>query len=156
MQLAQQLNLSWPRKLTAVLQTEASECGLASIAMIANFYDYKTDLGGLRRQYGMSLKGATLKEVIQIADQIGFATRPLRLELDEMAQLRLPCILHWDLNYFVVLASIDAKGAVIHDPAVGIRSLPLTEVSRHFTGVALELSPTEQFKPAMAPPRQSR
>ena len=153
MQLAQQLNLSWQRKLTAVLQTEASECGLASIAMIANFYDYKTDLGGLRRQYGMSLKGATLKEVIQIADQIGFATRPLRLELDEMAQLRLPCILHWDLNHFVVLASIDAKGAVIHDPAVGIRSLPLTEVSRHFTGVALELSPTEQFKPAMAPPR---
>ena len=153
MTLARRLDFGWRRKLGSILQIEASECGLACLAMIANYFDGSTGLGGLRRQHGMSLKGATLKEVIQIADQIGFATRPLRLELDELAQLRLPCILHWDLNHFVVLAAVDGQGATIHDPAAGIRTLPLAEVSRHFTGIALELSPTAGFKPAAAQPR---
>ena len=107
-------------KAPCILQTEASECGLASLAMVANFHGYRVDLSGLRRRIGISLKGATLIDLVRIADQIGLAARPLRLELDELAQLRLPCILHWDLNHFAVLTSVGPHGAIIHDPAVGI------------------------------------
>src|SRR3954452_24567424 len=103
MSILERLNLGWGSRLPMILQTEASECGLASIAMVAHHFGYHTELADLRRRYGMSLKGATLKELMSIADRIGFATRPLRLELAELAQLRLPCILHWDLNHFVVL-----------------------------------------------------
>jgi ATP-binding cassette subfamily B protein RaxB len=136
-----------------VLQTEASECGLASLVMVAHYFGYPADLPDLRRRFGMSLKGATLKDVIRVADQIGLASRPLRLELSELPKLRLPCMLHWDLNHFVVLKSVSEKGAVILDPAVGVRHLPMAVVSRHFTGVALELTPTSQFTPSAAPPR---
>jgi ATP-binding cassette subfamily B protein RaxB len=139
--------------LPLVLQTEASECGLACIAAIAQFHGYSAGLTELRRSYGMSLKGATLKDVIQIADRIGFTTRPVRLELTELPHLRLPCIVHWDLNHFVVLKSVGRKGVVIMDPAVGLRRLSIDEVSRHFTGVALELTPTSRFESATPPPR---
>ena len=91
-----------------------------------------------------------------IADRLGLASRPLRLDVDELPQLRLPCILHWDLNHFVVLKSVGRGGATIHDPLAGVRRLTLPELSRHFTGVALELTPTKRFEPAAAPPRVAR
>jgi ATP-binding cassette subfamily B protein RaxB len=152
-ELISRLNIGLRRRLPTILQTEASECSLASIAMIANFYGQHTDLAQLRRHFGLSLKGATLRDIVQIADHLGFAARPLRLELEELGQLRLPCILHWDLNHFVVLESVGPRTAVIHDPAVGLRKLSLSVVSRHFTGIALELTPTAHFEPAASAPK---
>ena len=153
MSILEKLNLGWGRRLPLILQTEASECGLASLCMVANHFGYPDDLAGLRRRFGMSLKGATLRELIRIADFIGFATRPLRLELEELANLRTPCILHWDLNHFVVLQSVGPKGIVVHDPAVGVRAMPLETAGRHFTGIALELIPTGRFESAAPAPR---
>jgi ATP-binding cassette, subfamily B, bacterial CvaB/MchF/RaxB len=136
------------RRLPIFLQTEAAECGLASLGMVACFHGHRIDLAGMRRRFTLSLKGATLAYIMQAAGALHLAPRPLRLELEELAQLRLPCILHWDLNHFVVLKSVDARGAVIHDPAFGVRKLSLAELSKHFTGIALELSPTTEFRPA--------
>jgi ATP-binding cassette subfamily B protein RaxB len=147
------LNLGWGRRLPMLLQTEAAECGLACLAMLASYLGHQTDLASLRRRFGLSLKGATLKDIMRIADQIGLASRPVRLELSELHLLKAPCILHWDLNHFVVLKSLGRHGIVIHDPAVGVRRLPLAQASRHFTGIALELTPTGGFEPAKAPPR---
>ncbi len=140
-------------KAPSILQSEASECGLASLAMIAHFHGYRVSLSELRRRFGVSLKGATLRDLIRIADQIGLASRPLRLELDGLSQLRLPCILHWDLNHFVVLTRVRSRSITIHDPAVGVRKLPLETVSRHFTGVALEFIQTQRFENATPAPR---
>jgi len=153
MSAAVRLNLGWRRRVPTILQTEASECGLACLAMVAGFHGNHSDLPDLRRRFGASLKGATLKDVVRMADRIGLAARPLRLEISELPQLRLPCILHWDLNHFVVLVGANDKSVVVHDPAVGVRKLPMDAVSRHFTGVALELTPTSQFEAAAAPPR---
>jgi ATP-binding cassette, subfamily B, bacterial CvaB/MchF/RaxB len=147
------LNLGWGRRLPMLLQTEAAECGLACLAMLASHLGHQTDLAELRRRFGLSLKGATLKDIIRIADQIGLASRPVRLELSELHLLKTPCILHWDLNHFVVLKSLGRHSIVVHDPAVGVRRLPLTHVSRHFTGIALELTPTGGFEPAKAKSR---
>jgi len=147
------LNLGFGRRLPIVLQTEAAECGLASIAMIASYFGHQVGQTELRRRFGLSLTGASLKELIGIADQLGLASRPVRLDMHELPLLRTPCILHWDLNHFVVLKSIGRGGAVIHDPAVGRLTLPLAEVSRHFSGVALELTPTGGFETAAPPPR---
>jgi ATP-binding cassette subfamily B protein RaxB len=101
----------------------------------------------------VSLKGVNLKDLIGMADRVGFASRPVRLELDELPQLKTPCILHWDLTHFVVMKSATPEGVVIHDPAVGVRRLPMRSVSKHFTGVALELTPIEGFEPAQPAPR---
>jgi ATP-binding cassette, subfamily B, bacterial CvaB/MchF/RaxB len=147
------VRVGWRRRVPLVLQTEASECGLACLAMVAQAYGDSADLADLRRRFGLSLKGATLKDIMGVADQIGLLGRPLRLELDELHKLRLPCILHWDLNHFVVLQKVTGRDAIVLDPAVGQCRMPLAVVSRHFTGVALELTPTSRFEPTTAPPR---
>src|SRR5262249_30379000 len=126
----------------------AAECGLASLGMVACYHGHRIDLAGMRRRFTVSLKGATLAYLMQVAGRLHLAPRPLRLELDELAHLRAPCILHWDLNHFVVLRSAAARGAIVHDPAFGVRRLTLEDVSKHFTGIALELSPTTAFEPA--------
>src|ERR687883_223146 len=135
------LNFGWARRLPMVLQIEAAECGLACLSMLATYYGYPIEPAELRRRFGLSLKGATLKELMRVADQLGLTSRPLRLEVDELSMLKLPCVLHWDLSHFVVLRSVGRAGVVIHDPSFGIRRLSLQQLSRHFTGVALELAP---------------
>ncbi len=147
------LQFGWTRRLPVMLQSEAAECSLVSLAMVAGFHGRHTDPAALRRAHGFSLKGATLRDVIAVADRIGLAARPLRLDLDEVGMLRTPCILHWDMNHFVVLKSVGRGGVTIHDPAEGVRRLSLADASRHFTGVALELTPTGGFEPEAAPPR---
>ncbi|WP_437895884.1 peptidase domain-containing ABC transporter [Sorangium sp. So ce124] len=147
------LNLGWRRRLPVVLQTEAAECGLACLAMIADYHGREADLIALRRRFGMSLRGATLSDLMRIAEHLGLAARPLRLELEELSKLQTPCILHWGLNHFVVLKSARRSGAVLHDPGVGARKLSLSELSKQFTGVALELTPIGGFEPALSPTR---
>lgn len=150
---SQRLNFGFGRRLPVALQTEAAECGLVSLAMVASYFGYQVGQTELKRRFGLSLKGASLRELVRIADQIGLASRPVRLDMHELGLLKTPCILHWDLNHFVVLASVGRNEAVIHDPAVGRLRMPLAEISRHFTGVALELTPTGGFESAAPPPR---
>jgi ATP-binding cassette subfamily B protein RaxB len=149
----ERLALRWRARLPVVLQTEAAECALACLAMIAGYCGAPSELGELRRRLPVSLKGVSLKELIAMAERLGFSARPLRLELHELPALQLPCILHWDLNHFVVLKSLGRDAVLIHDPAVGVRRLTLAEASRHFTGVALELTPMAEFQAAQAQPR---
>ncbi|MFO1251723.1 MAG: cysteine peptidase family C39 domain-containing protein [Inhella sp.] len=137
------------------LQSEAAECGLASLAMVVSAHGQYCGLSDLRSRFPTSLKGANLRQLIQHAAALGFSSRPLRLDLDELKQLATPCILHWDLNHFVVLKKVTRTGAVILDPAVGERHLTTTEISCHFTGVALELTPNADFKPEKPAPRVS-
>lgn len=134
-----------------ISQNEASECGLACLAMVASYHGYKTDLLALRQRYGTSLKGATLKDLMEVAERLGFSARPLRGDIDDLNHLSLPSIIHWNLNHFVVLTKI-AKGFGgvrfhIHDPARGALILTRDEFSRHFTGVTLDLLKSKSFRP---------
>ncbi|CAH2603003.1 putative microcin-H47 secretion/processing ATP-binding protein MchF [Rhodovastum atsumiense] len=129
-----------------VRQTEAAECGLACLAMIAAHHGHRIDLAALRRSYNVSLKGMTLLDVVHLARRLHLATRALRLDLDGLSRLRLPCILHWDHSHFVVLTHVGRNSVTINDPATGRRKVPLPEVSRRFTGVALEAWATEGFE----------
>lgn len=146
MSFLDQLSFGLGGKLPIILQTEATECGLACLGMIAGYHGYRTDLAALRRQYTISLKGATLGGLMQIATRMELATRALKLDLDHLPQLRLPCVLHWDFNHFVVLKEVGPKSVVIHDPGFGVRKLPMDEVSKCFTGVALEVWPNTGFQ----------
>ena len=147
------LAISWGSRLPMIMQTEAAECGVACLAMIVGYHGQPCEITELRRRLSVSLKGTSLKHLVGMAERLGFAARPLRLDLDELRQLNTPCILHWDLSHFVVLARVTRDAIVIHDPGVGVRRLPMAAVSRHFTGVALELTPVGDLTPAQAPPR---
>ena len=129
-----------------MLQTEAAECGLACLAMIAGHYGHRSDLLSLRKHYDVSLKGMTLHDVVRLAHKLKLSTRAVKAEMDDLGRLRLPCILHWDHNHFVVLVRVGKRGATIHDPAFGQRNLAFEEVSRHFTGIAMEAWPSHGFE----------
>ena len=146
MDLFHKLNLSFRHKLPVLRQTQAAECGLTCVGMIAGFYGHQIDMVSLRHRFPSSQKGSTLTDVMSFAQNLGMGCRAVRLELDELHKLSLPCVLHWDLNHFVVLKSISKNTITIHDPARGVRKVAMDEVSRSFTGVALELYPAATFE----------
>ncbi len=146
MDFLKNINFGLSAKIPMILQTESSECGLACLAMIAYYHGYRTDLFILRQKYPISQKGATLHTLVKIAQKMRLTTRPLRLELDELSQLRMPCILHWDMNHFVVLKSVSKNKVTILDPSYGQRILTTKEISSHFTGIALEVWADSDFE----------
>lgn len=143
--MANLLNFRTRGHLPVMHQTEAAECGLACLAMVSSYHGHRIDLNTLRRCHPVLLKGVTLRGLIQVASQMHFACRPTRFELAHLRQLHFPAIVHWDMNHFVVIKSATKRGITINDPAAGEKSLPIAEASKHLTGVALELSPSEGF-----------
>lgn len=149
MDLTQQLQGLGKRKhLPMFLQTEAAECGAVCLAMIANFHGHRFDLPVMRRRFPVSsIKGTTLAGLIDISHRLGFNSRALRVEPEYLPQLQVPCVLHWDMNHFVVLKKVTARRVILHDPARGLVQISHKEVSNHFTGVVLELDPAHDFQP---------
>lgn len=146
MLLLEKLNFKWFNRLPLIRQSQAAECGLACLGMIASYHGHEIDMITLRRQFPTSLKGATLSDVIGIAQQLNMSSRALRVDLEELSKLRTPCILHWELNHFVVLKKVRGNKITLHDPARGIREVTFKEASNTFTGVALELVPSSTFE----------
>ncbi|MGC5888455.1 peptidase domain-containing ABC transporter [Enterobacter roggenkampii] len=143
--LIEQLDLPLRPRVPLVHQTESSECGLACLAMICSHYGKQSNLIALRQQFNLSARGTTLSGMTQIAEQLGLATRCLSLDLNELSALKTPCILHWDFNHFVVLVSVKQNRAILHDPARGRRKVGMEEMSKYFTGIALEVWPGSTF-----------
>lgn len=150
MNLPPELNFSRRRRLPVIQGAEAAECGLACMAMVARFHGHDVDLNGLRQRFSLSMSGATLRSLMGLAEPLGLAARALRVELSALGKVRLPAVLHWDLNHFVVLKSVKGDKVVVHDPAMGARTYSVAEVSNHFTGVVLELTPVDTFEKVTA------
>jgi len=136
-----------------IMQDQTTECGLACLAMIASRYGLSVDLRTLRQSFPISARGSTLIQIIEIAEQLNFLTRSLRIDMDSLSMIKMPCILHWDFKHFVVLKSIRRGKATILDPAAGEMKIGIHEVAKHFTGVVLELTPGPLFLPQSVSPK---
>ncbi len=147
MSILNSVSFGLDRKLPVILQSETAECGLVCLAMILGYFGTRTDLVTLRQRYTISLKGITLTTLCHLAEQESLGYRAIRIEIDELAKLKMPAILHWDLNHFVVLKKVHGNKLIIHDPAVGLKKVSAEEASQKFTGVALELWPNNAFVP---------
>ncbi|MEY2896080.1 MAG: hypothetical protein RL669_349, partial [Pseudomonadota bacterium] len=134
------------RRTPVILQSEAPECGIACLAMIASHHGRRTDLSAMRLRLAPSMKGVTFKHIAGIADSLGLASRGVKVPLENLSGLKLPAILHWDMNHFVVLTKVSGRRLTIHDPARGRVVLTLQEASDHYTGVAMEMWPTPAFQ----------
>lgn len=133
------------RGVPLILQQERADCGLACVAMIAGYFGRRTSLHVLRARLPPSARGTTLRDLMTTAAELGMAGRPVRLELKEIDRLKLPAVLHWQLDHFVVLVAMRRGRAVVHDPACGRVVVSPEQLDRAFTGVALELSPAPDF-----------
>ncbi len=134
-------------------QSETNECGIACLAMISSYFGNALSLNDIRERYRIHGLGASVKDLIQAANKLKLSCRPLKLELNDIDKLKLPVILHWDLDHFVVLTKVSRGSFTIHDPAVGVRQYSLSELNFHFTGIALELSPRQDFVTEAPGPR---
>ncbi|WP_017347383.1 peptidase domain-containing ABC transporter [Pantoea sp. A4] len=139
------LNLHWHKRVPVILQTESAECGLISLLMVMNHYGAQQDCRSIRSRHHLSSRGLNLASLNQIAVHEGFDTHAVSIELDELPALKLPCILHWDMTHFVVLVGRRRSQWVIHDPAIGRRTISQKQLSRHFTGIALQIQPGSDF-----------
>src|SRR5258706_13191063 len=133
-------------RVRVILQGEAPECGIACLTMVASFHGHRTDLSAIAVRLSPSLKGITLKHSGQIAETMGMTARGVQVPLESIGKLRLPAVLHWDMNHFVVLTDVSGRKITVHAPSRGKRVLTMDEVSRHFTGVAMEFTPTTAFQ----------
>ena len=133
-------------KLPLILQDEQAECGHACVAMISNYWGHKLDLYEMRHLHNTSNRGVTLLDLNLLLERLGFITRPIQVQIDELHLVKCPAILHWNMNHFVVLKEVKKNYVIIHDPAVGVRHCPIAEVSQSFTGIVLEAFKSSDFK----------
>ncbi len=141
------LRLGGRHAVPVVLQQERAECGLACLAMIAGYFGKSISLETLRAGSRLSGLGATFQELVATAQALDLIARPVRLSIEELGELKLPAILHWRMNHFVVLVTGRRRQWQIHDPSSGSRKVSPQELDEAFTGVALEFVPGQNFRP---------
>ena len=133
-------------RVPLVLQSERDECAIASLTMIARYFGHEVELADLRRLYTHVEHGPSLRSILSLSGSIGLLARPVRLSIADIRRLRLPAILHWEFEHFVVLTDRKRRGVVVHDPAVGRRYISNEELRRSFTGVAVEFTRAGNFR----------
>lgn len=129
-----------------MLQQESAECGLACLAMISAGFGKAVGMEALRARSHTGAHGMNLQQLLEVAESLQLAGRPLRISVRELGQLQLPAILHWNSNHFVVLVKARGRKVIVHDPAIGRRSISPRELRESFTGIALDFSPALNFR----------
>lgn len=132
-------------------QMEQSECGLCCLAMVLSYYKHNKSLSELRELGGGGRDGTNLLILRNIARSLGMDSEGMKVPLDKLNQIPLPCILHWGNNHFVVLEKIKKDKLYILDPAIGRRIIGQDELKDHFSGMALLLVPTSNLVKVNAP-----
>lgn len=149
---------AWPRAASGpavpvVLQSGMLECAHACLAMLVQAHGRRASLEEIRTRYNPSTRGTSVSHTLSMARELGFDARILRAEPAHLPQVRLPCILHWDLVHFVVLESCTGNSYTVVDPASGRVRVDAGELSRRFTGVVIEATPGLHFRQPAERPR---
>jgi NHLM bacteriocin system ABC transporter peptidase/ATP-binding protein len=133
-----------------VMQMEALECGAATLAMVLAYYGKWLPLEQVREACGVSRDGSSASSLLKAARAYGMEANGYRVSVEALEGMQ-PAILHWNFNHFVVFRGFKGNHAYINDPALGPMELTMDDFRRSFTGVALELKPTNDFQPEGAP-----
>ncbi|MEH1968583.1 peptidase domain-containing ABC transporter [Nostoc sp.] len=140
----------WWKRLTKsypfYAQQSAADCGSACLVMIGNYWGKHFSINRLRDMTNVSRNGASLKAMAATAENLGFATRPVKATLDKLAEQPLPAIVHWEGKHFIVVYEITKKRVIVCDPGIGQRSLTKAEFQAGWSGYALLLQPTALLK----------
>ena len=136
-------------KVPVVMQLEALECGAASLAMIMAYYGKWVPLEQVRVDCGVSRDGSKAKNIYLAAEHYGFDVKAFKMSPESLRDSgKFPCIIHWNMNHFVVLNGFKGKHVYINDPARGTVKITWDEFDRSFTGVTLIPTPSESFVPS--------
>ncbi len=135
-------------KSPVILQLEALECGAASLAMVAAYYGKWVTLEKARTDCGVSRDGSSAVNIVKAARAYGFEVGKYRRSPESIRKKGIfPCIIHWNLDHFVVLNGFKGKYAYINDPAKGAVKVDEEEFDRAFSGITINIVPGENFQP---------
>ncbi len=134
------------RRIPYVQQMSATECGAACLTMALAWFGKHVPLAEVRQVAGVDRDGATALSILHAARWYGLRARGVKLELEGLAYLDRGAILHWEFSHFVVFDRLRKDGVEIVDPASGRRVVSFDQFNHSFTGVALALSPAEEFQ----------
>jgi ABC-type bacteriocin/lantibiotic exporter with double-glycine peptidase domain len=134
------------RQVPVIRQLNSVECGAACLAMVLRHYGRKIQVAEIREACSVGRDGLSALTILKTARAYGLRTRAYSVEPEQVSQLRLPAIIHWGFNHFVVVESWSARHVEIIDPAQGRRRVTRNEFNEYFTGVILTMEPGEQFQ----------
>ena len=136
-------------RVPVILQLEALECGAAALAMVMAYYGKWVPLEQVRLDCGVSRDGSKAKNIYLAAERYGFSVQAFRMSPDALREKgRFPCIIHWNMNHFVVLDGFRGRHVYLNDPARGAIRVTWEEFDRSFTGVTIIPVPSERFEPS--------
>ena len=135
-------------KVPVVMQLEALECGAAALAMVMAYYGLWVPLEQVRLDCGVSRDGSKARNIYLAAENYGFKVQAFRMSPEALKESgTFPCIIHWNMNHFVVLDGFKGNYAYINDPARGQTRVTWEEFDNSFTGVTIVPVPSENFVP---------
>jgi HlyB family type I secretion system ABC transporter len=129
-------------------QQSARDCGAACLRMIGQYWGKRFSLNQLRQMANVNRSGASLQGLVNAAESLGFAVRPIKGTLDGLAQKSLPAIAHWEGNHYIVVYAVTRRRVTVADPALGRRKLSRAAFQAGWTGYTLLLMPTQALKQA--------
>ena len=136
-------------KVPVVMQLEALECGAAALCMVMAYYGKWVPLEQARLDCGVSRDGSKAKNIYLAAEHYGFSVKAFRMSPESLKENgQFPCIIHWNMNHFVVLDGFRGNHVYINDPARGQVKVTWDEFDRAFTGVVIIPVPGEGFEPS--------
>lgn len=127
-------------------QQSGSDCGAACLVMVSRYWGKRFSVNRLRDIANVDRNGASLRGLLTAAESLGFATRPVKASLNQLAKQKLPAIAHWEGKHYIVVYEITPKHVIVADPAIGQRTLSHAEFQADWTGYTLLLQPTAMLK----------
>jgi ABC-type bacteriocin/lantibiotic exporter with double-glycine peptidase domain len=137
-----------PKRIPYIQQLSETECGAACLTMALALFGKHVPLAEVRQATGVDRDGATALSILHAARRYGLHARGVRLEPEGLPYLDRGAILHWEFSHFVVFERLRKNGVEIVDPAGGRRVVGFEQFHASFTGIAIALSPAEEFTPS--------
>ncbi len=150
------MNLFRSKAIKWIRQHDSMQCGVACLAMICRHYGKRYSLEYLDGFCHANVAGVSMLGIAEGAGCVGLETSTFAATTDELGDIKLPCILHWNQNHFVVLYDISRNGGRyrVADPGKGLIDYSRNELESHWisnrtddgpSGIVMQLEPTEKF-----------
>lgn len=134
------------RRFPVIRQLDEVDCGAASLAMVSKYYGISVALPRLRELASVGREGASMYSLSVAAEKLGFGTRAVRTDYQNLQNIALPAIAHWKGYHYIVVYQVEPQRVTLADPAIGLVRMSRREFEQGWTGRLLLLTPTEQLE----------